>query len=353
MGKIEKNENFSLTRRDFLRIFGQGVVALSLPPLDVSGTKIETFESAKNDSPEVIGIERTSGIIVSDSTPLIAVPLRKDYFYDQKKPIEIIKLEKGVTLGYKDIFTLRIGNEGRRFSILPHITGDSAIYLAELGRGSILPVSGGYKESRTSVQSSPDGAVSEYTYSDEVYPNKIINILVAASSLLKYQEEKGPFIPGSDYSLLEILQMDSNRDYVQGRTSRGWIVKAGGICAAATTLAKSVFLAGGSLRQRWQHPTGSRYFAGPGDSQITKMNSDATVGFGDNGEVYDFIWQIPAGDPLYLSISDSVMLLSGQKAQDLGPEADARLLLSISWTKSRPREGNLGGMRIMKNGLIQ
>ena len=342
MSKTEKNENFSLTRRDFLRIFGQGVVALSLPPLDVSGAKIETFESAENDSPEVIRIERTSGIIVSDLTPIIAVPLRKDYFYDQRKPIEIIKLEEGVTLGYKDIFTLKIGSEGRRLTILSHITGDRAIYLAELGRGSILPVSGRYEESRTSVKGAPDGAVSEYTYSDEVYPNKIINILVAASSLLGYQEENGPFLPRKDYSLLEILQMDANRDYVQGRTSRGWIVKAGGICALASTLSKSIFLAGGSFTEKWTHPTQSQYFVGSGDSRITKRNSDATVGFGDNGEVYDFIWQIPTSDPLYLSASSSIMLISGPKAEDLGPDADARIFLTISWTKSKPKEDELG-----------
>ena len=328
MSKKEKDINTSLSRREFLRIFGLGAIALSLPHLGVKRDTIETSEDEVKKFLEVIEVERTSGIMVSDSTPIIGIPLRKDYFYNEARPIEKINLEKGVILGYKDIFTLKTGDDIKRFSILPHITGDSAIYLAELGE--------------TSLKYSSDRSVSEYTYSDNIYPNKIINILVAASLLLKYQKENGPFVSGKDYSLIDILQIGNNSDYVNGRTSRGWIVKGGGICASASTLAKSIYLAGGSFSQRWEHPTGSRYFVGPGDSRISKENSDATVGFGDNGEIYDFIWRIPEGNPLFLSISESIMLLSGQNARDLGPEADARLLLTISWNESQEKEDEIG-----------
>jgi len=308
-----KPENDCFSRREFLQLSVWAAASLVVTP---HGPHLEGAEPEPET--ELLGTTEKQGFLESkDGLRLFVLPLRKDYFYDQKRPVQEYELAEGLTFSYKNIYYLRGEGETFRLTMLPHITGSSELSFAEV-KGSVLD---------------PKKIFSAYTYSAEVYPNKILNILTAVGSFSRYQEENGSFREGETYSILALLNLTSP-DYLPGLTSSRAVVKGGGVCASASTLAKSLYLLDSKFIERWQHPTNSRYFVGPGDAKITKDLTDATVDIGSNGKSYDFVWRMPKD--AFLAVNAAVIPNGRIVEEDLGGEADARLIVTLSWATEEP-----------------
>ena len=350
MGK--ENERSSFSRREFLKL--AGVVAVTSGAVIANGSKEDKSPVVATEEPKLaptptpeaeipvkneeqvldfpenkVEIKESEGFL--NTTNLIEIPLGKDYFYDQSRPIKSIKFEESQLFSYKNVYTVNEGGKLLKYSTLPHLTGDNSFYIALLDE----------EKNATSEKVSPnepaipeDQVLSTFTYAAEVYPNKILNILTAVESMATFQENGGLFQPNAEYSLLDILNLTKTGKYRLGFTSSGNIVRGGGVCASATTLAKSLYLLDAKFLEKWGHPTSTRYFVGPGDPRITKENSDTTVEMGTGGNSYDFKWKMPETYPsFYLTPTATIVLNGNKNVEDMDKNADAKLIITLAWTK--------------------
>jgi len=331
---VEKKEtHLKVTRRDFLKT---SVASAGL----LYASKLGLFrpESRRNseEAPtvEILHLnEKWKGFIKTDKTPVFLIPLAKDYFYDEAREIETAEFSNQ-TISCKNFWYLLIDKKvALTLTELPHTTGDASLPLAIL--------------TNPPMQKSPEKIISAYTYTGEsgVYRNKIYNIATTAASIMRFQEKHGPFEKGKTYSYLEMIDLIHNQDYRSGYNDAREVVRGGGICAGSTTLAKALLLSGSKLVEKWPHPT-RVYWVGPGDPAITVENSDATTGYGDDGQVYDLKF-IPS-QTFYLDI-DLAITPNGTKVDDFHAPADARVTFTVKATPTKPESDKSAKMFALRD----
>jgi len=339
----DKNISLRIPRREFLQLSGLSIASLFLPSFQKQESAVfETIEPI-----ELVGVSESEGFLKSKNLEILEVPLHKDYFYDENRPLRILRFEEGQIFSFKNVYTVRKQKELLKYTILPHLTGEESLYIALLERDSEIKFQ---KETpQNYYEELVEQILSAYTYIDDVYPNKILNILTAVESITSFQDKNGPFQPNVEYSLLEILNLSERGKYRVGLTSSRTEVIGGGVCALASTLAKSLHLLNARFTERWQHPTPFRYFVGPGDARITKGNSDTTVSVESNENIYDFKWQMPETAPFfYLTPSASIILNGKSEVSDVGKEADAMLIMTLAWT-NEPSSGNPNKVKYLRD----
>jgi len=194
------------------------------------------------------------------------------------------------------------------------------------------------------------GIVATYAFTDRtrIYPSKIYNILTALAELSRWQEENGPLVPGETYSYLE---MTGIVDRNAGEFLTGGFLLAGGVCASVSTLSKTIFLAESlgytDVVMRFRHEPDIQYAENPLDPAITKLNSDATVGFvlghpADYFENADYRFRVAeSSPPLYLSFGAAVIpdedpIDPAAPSRHRRQPADARLVFTISLVTTPP-----------------
>lgn len=307
-----------------------------IQPLAEIDLNVNLAESAKLVEKD----ESVEGALIPNNLPVVLVPIYSDFFYNQKAPIETFSLGAGddVLVDYKGLWTIETApGQAIRVTTLPHTTGGMNYPLAIFDKGT-LDSSGKYTPTETYYQTAlakGSDYYSSFTYTaeNEIYPNKIDNILEALTALAEYQDQNGAFKAGVVNSYLNILDVPG-RDYVLGKNSAGYLVRAGGICATASTLAKSLFLGGATFAERWMHPSDHVYPVSPGDPLITAADSDATVGFDKEG-FFDFKWVQPKDG--YLSVQAAVLPDYFNKQGGNYDPPDARIVFSIIYTPNKPQ----------------
>jgi hypothetical protein len=122
-------------------------------------------------------------------------------------------------------------------------------------------------------------ATFAYTERAKIYPDKTYNIPTAMISILEWQIKNGPLVPGKEYSYLKMTGVtDVNRfKYLNPG------LEAGGICALASTLCKTLYVAQGQdlakISARRVHTPDFQYAENWMDPAIKIDNTDATVGW--------------------------------------------------------------------------
>jgi hypothetical protein len=192
--------------------------------------------------------------------------------------------------------------------------------------------------------------IATYAFTDRtrIYPAKIYNILTALTLISSWMKDNGPMTSGNKYSYLTMAgPAERNKDQYITRE----IMAAGGICASVSTISKLMLIAEqlGYMEsgKRTMHEVKLRYGENPGDPAITKLNSDATVGFvpgrPDTYEANtDYTFGPVAGAPnLYLSFKANLKMnekaISPQHpARHVMQPADARLTFTATLSTSKP-----------------
>ncbi len=109
-----------------------------------------------------------------------------------------------------------------------------------------------------------ENAVTYLMFGNEIYPNKVKNVLLGLMNISEYQDKHGPFKLGNEYSLLSMTGLDNYgkfHDYAMGLTSSKAEARAGGVCATATGISTLLSQIGGFAVNRVPH--GIHYVQGP------------------------------------------------------------------------------------------
>lgn len=237
---------------------------------------------------------------------------------------------------------------------LPHITGSPTEITAVVAWGDRFF----YRRFNGSLEGKRGDIVSTYAYTEQrrTYSTKIWNDLTVFAALAKWQKEHGPIMPGETFSFIEMsdLRERLHKDYKMGIATMG-----GGICAAVSTLSKSIFLSSArgytEILRRYVHRPYYQYWASPLDPGITKRNSDATVYFKLDPMLkyrdVDFTFKVKEDSPapVYLSFAAHLDYDKESKSgRDRNYDADARFSFSITVRTTPPtidEEASLLGLR--------
>ena len=278
-------------------------------------------------------------------TQLILVPIQKDLFIDQNESIKIIGLKEDSLLtikevrlienNEKEVFQIGVvsGNYGAQ--VLPLVVLSSGEYQFDINNLD-------FAEHDPSVVSS----ISYIVGKNNVYPNKIINDLQALINITKLQKQNGPLNPGEQYSAIELLSLDNinSVDYKLGKTSTGYLVKAGGVCSVVTGISSLLYKTFPEIvpQEQWHHP--SKYFQGP--FSMDEKIVDATVQTPPDGKFYDFRWEQPGNEPLYFHINVS-LVANGAQSESEYKTSDVDMVMTIGFSPNPPSENQVS--KLMEN----
>jgi len=342
-----EKENTPLSRREFLKVSGLGMLAFANLPRRVEqngeGEPLTDLPKFITDGTpvKIETLTRNGNWIDPATAPAYFLP---EWVSLTGIPLDILPNIRPE----RDLDVPNAQGPVAWVTEVPHATGIHA---------PLMKVVVGFSqdESKTEIlngapERKNEDIVATYAFSDRsrIYPSKIYNILTVLGCISEWQEGYGPFAPGQIYSYLEMSGV-AHRNAERFLT--GGYLDAGGICATVATMSKCVFIASakgltGEVRRRMHQPN-LRYAENPLDPAITKLNSDATVewvrGQPDN-YVYNTDYKfelLPDCPPLYFSFSAHLVLNEtpsnpNSPARHRNWPSDARLTFTISLTNQAP-----------------
>ncbi len=270
----------------------------------------------------------------TSSTPIYLIPLEKDLFVDKDKAVLEIEVPSGKNFEIAEKITLK-GDSGETitFGVLANTFGSRVTPVMLL---EAMDPNGTTKEF-TVLKEDTANTATYIVLPDNIYPNKIQNIVRSMAYISQYQELNGPFQKGIEYSFIDIIGLENSTQrgkYVQGFTSTAAVVNAGGVCAGATAFSSLVHGYSGNdveIVEQWGHPT--RYFQGA--YSPSEYLVDATVD--QQGTYsYDFRWIQP--ENLYVEIDTTLIPANPPSTDPLAKPSDNIFILSVSFTKTLPKD---------------
>lgn len=322
-----------------LAVFSAGALGLRSVPKGLLSKDLGPIDPEER-WPEKTGIEilktfEYEGIVNASDLPIIFVPLRNDYFYDEKRNIELWKV-KNIKLGVNKILYLKEdGDRVFRVATLHHTTGDHSLPIAIIDEGSMDTPRGIYKPHTKYGRLSTKKEISaEFSLIGDYYPNKTHNLLEAAAQLLRYQVENGPFVQNQTYSTMDIFNIQGNVLYRMGKKNyRGYSLRGDGVCGMATTLAHTLSQAEVRFDEQRSHSHWTQYWTGPLDPDISIENDTTISSF--EGLEHDFKWTPLFDKPHYLSI-EAQLAINGLPARNLTGDPNSRVFFQLMLTEKKP-----------------
>jgi len=314
--------SFSVSPTEIVREFDQSVVEFS----EWNKYSLEVVEDMK---PGYTGV-------VSEESSLYMIPLKKDNFVDNKdgKYVKGIKVGKDTRFEIAQVRTLKGPNdEIVRVGAVANTFGEHSVSIL------LLSATDKYGNVQKFVNESLENerTVSYVVSEESIYPNKIINTLIALENISEYQLKNGPMVAGQTQSYLDMIKLKDSSEISKfnvGLTSSEKEIKGGGVCAMATAISSLVNISSGGnpdIVEQWAHPI--RYSQGPFSPSEYKV--DATVGL---DPVYDFKWIQDKTKYLKVNIhlSPSDIAYEDTNSNGVGGVSDANLIVSISFTDDIP-----------------
>ena len=286
---------------------------------------------------ELDGIEQMdSGYVIktTEDTIVYLIPINNSYSTRYDENIKQFPVEEGNNFELAEIRTISDSKNGRevKVGIIANTYGGkyvSAILLSDSENGK--------KQSFAIRDEKTLSTVAYVVGENNIYPNKIINILKAWVNLSSFQDKNGPIVANSNYSYMNMIGLTNKanivEDYIKGLDGGGSHIYAGGVCATATAVS--------SLLHQFEDiqiesaPHTSRYFQGP--FSLPPHIADATVYFGASGK-QDLTWKF-SDEQLngYFKMGVDILPL-GLEAEDIGKKSDSIGIFTLSLTKEKPFE---------------
>jgi len=332
--KFEDSDSPKISRRDFLKISGiaAGTLWQSLQRYQhVDAAKfLDSLQPHQENttfpSPEYISKEVELMVQPKNELEVLLYPISHSYNYKYWQdsqhtiPAEVVSFKmRQAPLSLHNLYKEQDGD--RVFSVLPYTM-----------TSNYLPIAVVNCNETKFISKSPTAYESLYTMIEDFYPNKIINILEGLKAIDEFQQAHGGFIPGTEYSMLKILDIPHRSTFVLGKNAANEVVTAGGVCALATAFYRSLALAGGKAIERWEHPSGKKYFCNPyGGKIVSERNSDTTIDL-----EHDF--RFTTNKPTYLKITTEIVSKNLTAAPELGSiehPNDAFLIASFGMVRDR------------------
>jgi hypothetical protein len=261
--------------------------------------------------------------------PMYLIPIEKGFSINSES--DLIKIET-IDKGYFEIEKTITISDGKNLITLGLIANT---YGSELVSAMVLEAEdlNGNRINFAVESEDIENTVTYVALPENIYPNKIKNILTALAQISEFQENNDGFHENLEYSFLEIIGFKDpqiTQKYVDGFNSSNMISHGGGICAAATGLSSLIHIHDQydiNTIEQWGHPT--RYFQGPFSK--SQYIVDATVDLSKTKD-YDFRW-VQSKD-LYIRVDANIIpQLANYQKDPLQKPADAIFLLSLSFSK--------------------
>lgn len=293
-------------------------------------------------------IEKKEDVIeTTGETEILLIPVQKDFFYNTEEQPTLWKMSAGMNVEIQDIYYLEGENKQIvRFSILPNVMASKSVPIILLDNGHME--NGEYVVDKKDYKETESKKVfSQFSYiagENEVYPNKITNVLTAMENIAENQEKNGKFIKGQEYSYIDLIGLKNLQEFKDGLNSSNSVVKGGGVCAGATLLSNSLYELGlhtgvdwnDIVKEKWAHP--AMYYVGP--FSVNDFVTDATVELSTDPQKasYDFKWIQPEDAYLKIDISliPNKLDISDTELSGIGGKSDAEVIVSLSFTDADP-----------------
>ena len=294
---------------------------------------------------------------------LIIFPLLKDadaalgYHYDFGHEITLLRLPEGFLFGTGAQYAIRSKPiQNQRFvqelhvAVLPNLVGGQPFLgLVVLSAGIRDMTSGEFYLERSYARTAGEDVLAEATFfggRDTIYPNKLANILIAASYLAEAQGNEGPFRARAGYSFNRLIRLrggDTLR-YANGVDN----VWAAGVCAVASLTSASLYQLSQALevdyansltaiiRTQYQHKIAAPYAGSP----YFPVEVDTVVAVLPDVSA-DLVWQMPP-EPQELFLGVEAVVIPNELAfadtafNGANGLSDAELLLTFFFTSQNP-----------------
>ncbi|MEA4811623.1 MAG: hypothetical protein VB108_03520 [Anaerolineaceae bacterium] len=272
-------------------------------------------------------------MITTKQTLLYLVPIQEDFALAENGKGYKLWVKQGMRFHITKVRTLKDANAKQtEFGLLGNTFGGKFIGILLLAseNGGV-----GEKFVRKTDKNSP--VVTYIAGAEDVYPNKVENILLALKNISAYQERHKGWQPGKYYSVLRALGFyndEAFKEYKPGKLATGGIAPAGGVCAVSTGIASLLYRTeNAQIIDIVHHGKESLYFQGPFSPPAEEVDSGISIRADGGFEELGF--KVPKSGFLKIDI---LVLPSGLSHEETDPKglsgrSDSVLLFSFSFTE--------------------
>jgi len=219
----------------------------------------------------------TGTVVTVQETILYLVPILEDFSIDLTADSLNVTISKGMSFEVAKTYKLVDDqSNATSYGLLANTYGGKFLGVLLLGTNSVMTTMDYVKKN---VRLSP--VVTYIAGANDIYPNKVENILLALGQLSAYQDRHQGFKAGKYISVLRAFGFYSYQafqEYKVGGLASGISAPAGGVCAVATGLASLA-----SITKRAKiidivhHDEQHLYFQGPFSPPARKVDSGISI----------------------------------------------------------------------------
>jgi len=301
-------------------------IAWSLFRYDMEETKIVDVRKATS----------KTHVITLIPTPLYLIPLHTDFLLDETLEAQVIDIPANVrfqiayikTYVHPDVGSFKIALLANNYNT--HQTWLGALLIE-------IESNQGEKTQFSMPGNDEHSTVTFIATRDDIYFNKIINILTALKQIAVNQESKGAFKRGTEYSYLSLIGLSNGElysIYKDGLSKYLNPVRANGVCAVATGISMLLSAEGYSsyqIKEKWTRQ--DLYHQSP--YSFPRRLVDSVIEFGSESyQKYDLKW-IQQSDN-YLSFDIHLFSTDSNTIELLGDgrsgQSELGMIISIQFT---------------------
>jgi hypothetical protein len=275
----------------------------------------------------------TGTVLTVQETSLYLVPILEDFSVNSQAETLKVRISPGMSFEIAHPYKLVDGkSNASSYGLLANTYGGKFLGILLLASNSILTTVDYVKKN---VRLSP--VVTYIAGANDIYPNKVENILLALEHLSAYQDRHQGFKADKYISTLRSFGFYSYQDFQEykiGALASGASAPAGGVCAAATSLASLAFLTEGAKTiDIVHHDKGHLYFQGPFSPPAEKVDSGISIR--TDGSFEELGFTLPNSGYFRVDVQLLADKVSYQKTDPKGLQglSDTLLIISISFNQ--------------------
>lgn len=255
------------------------VSAANLPKLQTedgpSFPTLETCTVCHLEENDRVGL--TGTVVTVQETILYLIPLLEDFSIALTADSLKVPISKGMSFEVAKTYKLVDDqSNASSYGLLANTYGGKFLGILLLGSNSVMTTVDYVKKN---VRLSP--VVTYIAGVNDIYPNKVENILLALGQLSAYQGRHQGFTAGKYISVLRAFgfySYQSFQEYKVGALASGTSAPAGGVCAAATGLASLASITNrAKIIDIVHHDEKHLYFQGPFSPPAWKVDSGISI----------------------------------------------------------------------------
>lgn len=271
-------------------------------------------------------------VVVVRETSLYILPILEDFSINLKSDSLKLQVSPGMSFEIAEAYKLT-DEQGRAasYGLLANTYGGKYLGILLLGSNTrIRKVDYAKKDLRLSP------VVTYIAGANDIYPNKVENILLALGQLSAYQDRHLGIKADKYFSTLRAFgfySYEAFQAYKLGALASGTTAPAGGVCAAATGLASLAYLTDGAkIIDIVHHDKDHLYFQGPFSPLAHEVDSGISIR--PDGSFEELGFTLPVSG--FFSVD--VQLLPGNienqsSKTNLDLPSDFLMLVSLSFAK--------------------